>query len=139
MGAMRAAVAAADAVAAFARTRVLANAATTGGSDYAGLTLVFADLTGCRAVWKEALEGWNVQVSQQVLEWQDKARQEGETTQAQADLMRILELRFGSPMPTDLASEIAAERDLDVLSRWLDATITSPGLDAFHAILREEK
>jgi hypothetical protein len=72
MGAMRAAVAAADAVAAFARTRVLANAATTGGSDYAGLTLVFADLTGCRAVWKEALEGWNVQVSQQVLEWRTK-------------------------------------------------------------------
>jgi hypothetical protein len=116
-------------------------------SDYAGLTLVFADLTGCRAVWKEALEGWNVQVSQQVLEWQDKARQEGrqegwqegEIAKAQADLMRILELRFGSPMPTDLASEIAAERDLDVLSRWLDATITSPGLDAFRAILREEK
>jgi hypothetical protein len=77
----------------------------------------------------------------------DKARQEGrqegwqegEIAKAQADLMRILELRFGSPMPTDLASEIAAERDLDVLSRWLDATITSPGLDAFRAILREEK
>jgi len=107
------------------------------------LALVFADLTGRRAAWKESLEGWNVQVSQQVLEWQGKARQEGwqegETTQAQADLMRILELRFGSPMPTDLASEIAAERDLDVLSRWLDATITSPGLDAFRAILREEK
>lgn len=116
-------------------------------SDYAGLALVFADLTDCRAVWKEALEGWNMKVSQQVLEWQAEARQEGlqeglqkgEIVKAHADLMRILELRFGSPMPTDLASEIASQRDLDVLSRWLEATITSPDLNAFRAAMRERK
>jgi hypothetical protein len=38
-------------------------------ADYAGLALVFADLTECRPVWKQALGGWNVEVSQQVLSW----------------------------------------------------------------------
>jgi hypothetical protein len=108
-------------------------------SDYAGLALVFADLARCRAVWKKALEGWNVQVSQQVLEWQAEARQEGETTQARAKLMRILEFRFGSTIPKDLASEIAAQCDLDVLDRWFDVALASPDVDVFRAALREEK
>ncbi len=29
-------------------------------SVYAALALVFAELAGCRAEWKQALEGWNV-------------------------------------------------------------------------------
>ncbi len=41
--------------------------------DYGGLALVFAELAGRRPVWREALEGWNMQVSQQVLEWQAEA------------------------------------------------------------------
>jgi hypothetical protein len=112
-------------------------------ADFGGLAVVFAELAGRRDVWRHALEDWNVQVSLQVLEWQAKARQEGrkegwqegEIAKAHADLMRILELRFGSPLPMGLASEIAAQRDLDVLNRWLDATITSPDLDAFRAAL----
>lgn len=36
--------------------------------DYGGLALVFAELAGCWPQWHQALEGWNVEVSQQVLE-----------------------------------------------------------------------
>ncbi|HBI46404.1 MAG TPA: hypothetical protein DDY78_26665 [Planctomycetales bacterium] len=112
-------------------------------SDYAGLALVFADLAGRRAVWKEALEGWNMKVSQQVLEWQAEARQEGlmegEIGQARAKLMRVLEVRFGSSMPKDLASEIAAQHDRDILDRWFDVAISGADLDAFRAAVREGK
>ncbi len=108
-------------------------------ADFGGLALVFAELAGRRDIWRQTLEDWNVQVSQQVLEWQAKARQEGrqegEITKARANLVRSLELRFGSPLPADLADEIAARRDLDVLNRWFDAAITSPDLDAFRAAL----
>jgi hypothetical protein len=38
-------------------------------SEYAGLALVFADAAGCQPLWKEALKGWNMKQSQQVLEW----------------------------------------------------------------------
>jgi hypothetical protein len=37
------------------------------------LVLIFAEAAShCRA-WKQALEGWNVQTSQQVMEWQAEA------------------------------------------------------------------
>src|SRR5262249_22124169 len=46
-------------------------------SDYGGLALVFAGLTDCRPLWKRALQGWNVEQSQQVLEWQAIAEKRG--------------------------------------------------------------
>ena len=88
-------------------------------ADFGGLALVFAELAGRRDVWRQALEDWNVQVSQQVLEWQAKARQEGrqegEIAKARAVLIRSLELRFGSPLPADLAKEI---RRCATLTYW---------------------
>jgi hypothetical protein len=33
--------------------------------------------TDCRPVWKQALEGWNVEQSAQVLEWQAEAEKRG--------------------------------------------------------------
>ncbi len=42
--------------------------------EYAADALIFAELPGVWGAWKTALEGWNVKVSQQVLEWQAEAR-----------------------------------------------------------------
>src|SRR5205823_4017596 len=39
-------------------------------ADYAGLALVFSELTSCHEIWNQALEGWNMEQSLQVLEWQ---------------------------------------------------------------------
>src|SRR4051812_7443005 len=36
---------------------------------YATDALVFAELQSASTQWKQALEGWNVRVSQQILEW----------------------------------------------------------------------
>jgi hypothetical protein len=46
-------------------------------ADYGGLALVFAELAACRLEWKSALEGWNVEQSVQVLEWQAQAYNRG--------------------------------------------------------------
>ena len=44
--------------------------------DHGGLALVFAELTPHAAAWKQALKGWNVIQSPQILEWQAQARAE---------------------------------------------------------------
>ena len=84
-----------------------------------------------------------MQVSQQVLEWQAEAREEGLTegkiVRARATLIQILEVRFGPSVPTDLANEIAAQGDLAVLDRWFDPAVTALSLDAFRATLHMER
>jgi hypothetical protein len=93
------------------------------------------------------LEDWNVQVSQQVLEWQAEARQEawqegwleGNILQCRVMLIRLLEARFGSPVAANLASEITVQRDLAVLDRWFDSAVNVPSLDAFCATLHIER
>lgn len=112
-------------------------------SDYGGLALVFVELTAHAAAWRQALEGWNVKQSPQVLEWQAQARREGRVEgQAEGRLegraegkveavLRVLELRFGSPVANDLVALLNQVHDPMELSRWLDAALTAPSLDAF--------
>lgn len=112
-------------------------------ADYAGLALVFSELTGGRATWKQALEGWNMRESQQVLEWQAEARaegrkegwkegrNEGRSEGRSETLLDILRLQFGPSLPEDLVAQIkrlSEERDV---SRWLEAAVKSRTLEQF--------
>ena len=102
-------------------------------SDYAALALVFAELTDSRAVWQQALEGWNMRESQQVLEWQAQARAEERVLTRRADLRRVLERRFPGPVPADLAVHLDALTDPEELTRCFDAALDAASLDAFRA------
>jgi hypothetical protein len=102
-------------------------------ADYGGLALVFAELAGCWEVWKKALEGWNVLVSKQVLEWQAQARAEAQAETKRDDLIRALQVRFQSPLPADLTATLSEEKDLETLSRWFDLALTAASLEAFQA------
>src|SRR5206468_552271 len=86
--------------------------------DYGGLAVVFAELTGCRAQWKEALKEWNMEQSLQVLEWQaqGEARGEikGELRALRDTLRRLLERRFG-PIPEAVLTRINAAQDANRL------------------------
>ena len=105
-------------------------------SDYAALALVFADLADCRQRWRQALEGWNMRESQQVLEWQEEARTEARVEMKRADLLRLLQLRFQTPVPGDLAAAVEVLHDLEELSRWFDVAATAASLDEFHATVQ---
>jgi hypothetical protein len=102
-------------------------------SDFGALALVFADLAGTGPTWRAALQGWNMRQSQQVLEWQEEARKETRIEQSREYLLQALELRFGAPVPTELAAAINACEDIQELKRWFVASQTSPSLDAFRA------
>ena len=104
-------------------------------ADYAGLALVFADLTDCRPVWKQALEGWNVEQSAQVLEWQAEAEKRGLArgkAEAKMDaLLRVLRTRFPTAVPEDLERVVRETTDLNQLDRWLEAAVKAATLAAF--------
>jgi hypothetical protein len=80
--------------------------------DYGGLVLVFAELAGCQPAWKKALKGWNMKVSQQVLEWQ----MEGAVLNARETLRILLEDRFGS-LPETLLQRIDSTDDASRLQQ----------------------
>jgi hypothetical protein len=96
-------------------------------SEYAGVALVFAAWVGHRAVWQQALEGFNVQQLDIVREWKDEARVEEKRT----DLLTVLQKRFHPEVPEDLARVIQQTTDLRLLSRWFVASLESASLDAF--------
>jgi hypothetical protein len=96
-------------------------------ADYAGVAVVLAELSGVRNLWKQVLEGWNVMQSQQVLEWQAEA----EMRTKRNVLLRLLQLRFKTEVPADLAATVQAMTDLDTLSRWFDLAATSDSLAEF--------
>ncbi len=99
-------------------------------SDYAALAIVFAEAAGRRAVWKKALEGWNMEQSLQVLEWMA----EGEAKGAMRDLLRLLELPFGT-VPAELAEKIRATADLAELHRWFDAAVAAKTLKQVRSVI----
>jgi hypothetical protein len=95
--------------------------------DYGGLALVFAELAGRHAAWKEALRGWNVKQSKQVLEWQA----EGELKGRAESVLHLLERRTGAAVPSDLAARIRNTKDLATLKRLLDAADEVTSLHEF--------
>jgi hypothetical protein len=84
-------------------------------SDHGALASIFAEAAGCGDVWKQALKGWNMIQSPQVLEWQAEARAEGEAkgkAEGKAEaILRLLQLRFGN-LPPELVAAVRATTDL---------------------------
>jgi hypothetical protein len=79
-------------------------------AEYGALALVFAEAAGRRDVWKQALQGWNMIESQQVLEWMN----EGQLQAWRTSLSDLLQDRFG-PLPEGLRQRIDAVTDLERL------------------------
>ena len=104
-------------------------------SDFGALAVVFAELAGTAALWRQALARWDMRESPQVLEWQREARMETR----KEDVRRVVQLRFTAPIPADLAEQLAALQSAEELDRWLAACATAPSLDAFRAAVRNGK
>lgn len=97
--------------------------------DYASDALVFAELPGVWREWKQALEGWNVRESPQILEWQAETQR--------ANLLRVLEKRCQAPVPSDLAEAIQAA-PMSVLRHWFDVALDATTFDEFRAAIRPQ-
>jgi hypothetical protein len=121
-------------------------------SEYAGLALIFAERADCLRVWKKALEGWEMWESQVIREWKTEGRQEGlaegraeglaeglakgRAEEKRNALLKVLQLRFQTELPADLAQVIQQTAELEVLSGWFDAALLAPSLEAFASAVR---
>ncbi|HEY7426781.1 MAG TPA: hypothetical protein VH682_21270 [Gemmataceae bacterium] len=111
--------------------------------DYGGLALVFAEAAKRLPMWKDALKEWNVIESQQVLEWINMGRAEGEAKgEARGriegkvegeieSLLRVLARRFPPGATPEMEVAIRGTVDLECLGSWLDLAVTTLSLDAF--------
>lgn len=102
---------------------------------YAAAARVFAELPGVRLQWEQALEGWNVLESQQVLEWQAEAVLKSQ----KANVLRLLEKRCKAPVPSDLVKAIHATQDINLLLRWFDAAVEANTFDDFRAATQPQR
>jgi len=88
--------------------------------DYGGLVVVFAEVTKCQDVWKEALKEWNVVRSVVVDEW--FAIRETEL------LVDLLQTKFGM-LPTELTTQIHSVQDLPRIRELLHEVVRVPTLE----------
>lgn len=101
-------------------------------SDCGALALIFAEAAGRRRVWSEALKGWNMTESQQVLDWQAEALARGRAEGQAAAVVAALEARFQS-VPADLVAAITSLTDFKRLSTLIPIAVKAPSLDQFRA------
>jgi hypothetical protein len=100
-------------------------------ANYAATVTTFAELTGREALWRSALEEWNMRESPFMNEVRAEGRAEGE----RHALLLVLGQKFGARVPQDLAAAIEAESDADVLSQWLTHAVTARSLKAFRSAI----
>jgi hypothetical protein len=97
------------------------------------LALVFADAAERKAIWTQALKGWNVKESSVVNEWLQEGRVEGQRLERTAAVIAVLEARFGQ-VPADLAATINTTTNIATLQGWHSLAITVANLDEFRKV-----
>jgi hypothetical protein len=101
--------------------------------------VIFAALAHCLDVWKQGLEGWNMEECEIVKEWEEQGRQKG-LRQGQLENMRrvflhVFEQRFPGEVPADVAAAAQAQTNVDTLMRWMDLLLTASSPDQLRAAL----
>jgi hypothetical protein len=88
--------------------------------------LVCEESTPGKKAGSLALEGWKMERSRVVVEWEERAERRL--------LVRQLRAKFGQYLPPDLEKAVPTltpeERD-----RWIDAVVTTETLEAFRALM----
>jgi hypothetical protein len=95
-------------------------------ADLGALARLFAKLAERKEVWDPVLEGWNVERSPVVLEWQKQA-QHANVVAARRVLMSSLQSRLSGELPPDLLTAIQAQEQHQTLLDWLG--LLSSGVD----------
>jgi hypothetical protein len=104
-------------------------------SEYAALAQVFAAWKKLSPVWKQALEGLKVEEISIVREWKEEARNEARVQERRGHLLMVLGTKFPPEIPAELARTIDQTADPALLSRWFQAALKAPSLEAFRSAM----
>ena len=101
-------------------------------SEYAGLARVFAEKGGCKAIWEQKLEDWNVEESTVVNAWiargEARGKEVGKLLKAQMTILRFGTRKFGESTEEREAT-IMAITDPDRLDRIMDRILDATDWD----------
>ena len=100
-----------------------------------GLAKVFARLAEREAAWNPVLEGWNVERSPVIMEWEERGEKRGLLKGSRDSLLRVLRARLNQEPPAEILHAVEQQEDLGVLSRWIDEASTASGLAAVRRVL----
>jgi len=98
-------------------------------SDYGAIAQVLAEIPKRQQAWKQALKGWNMMLSKQVLEWQAEARMEGKVEGQAETILRVLTAQFKTVPP--VRDKLLAEQDPEVLANYAAFAGTAKSLRDF--------
>jgi hypothetical protein len=96
-----------------------------------GLAKVFARLAEREAVWNPVLEGWNVERSPVIMEWEERGRLKDK----RESLLRLLEIRFNQSIPADVLQAVQQQIDRAILSQWFDESVLARDMDAVRHVI----
>ena len=96
----------------------------------------FAELAGCRMVWRSVLEGWNVQESAFANELIEIGEERGELKHSRAYLLGTIQRRFPGSLTTDFVEMVNQQESVALLDSWSYDAATSSSFDQFLATLR---
>jgi hypothetical protein len=91
-----------------------------------GLAETFAELAGCRQVWKDALKEWNMRESVTIKEWQREAVVEDKCD----TVLRLVRRKFAT-VPEEISSTVRSTTDLARLNDWIEGVALAATLEEF--------
>jgi hypothetical protein len=103
--------------------------------DLGRIALTFAELGHCLAAWKTALEGWDMTESKVVNEWMDEARRDEHIRVARQHLLKLVQARFPTAIPSEVVDLIGRQDSADLLEDWFQAALAAPSAEQFLAVL----
>ena len=98
---------------------------------FASLATTFSDLADRGALWREALEGWNMRESPFIDEVKAVGRVEGQ----RESLLRMLRSKFGAAVPAEVVHAIEAQSDPVILDDWIDRAVVAGSIESIRGFL----
>jgi len=99
-----------------------------------------AELGGCGAVWRQALEGWNVEEESRWLkELEAKAVAKAKTETKREDLLQVVRLRFPGKESPELLAAVERQTDNNELLRWLKVAVVASDIAQIQSTVLGDK
>jgi len=89
------------------------------------LAKILSELAGRRELWTQGLEGFQVERSQVVMEWEQRGVQRGQREGLSRGLIAALKAHYRSEVPENLRRTLEAEQDQSRLLAWLTEVVTT--------------
>jgi hypothetical protein len=103
----------------------------------ASISLVFAELAGCRPEWMRGLEGFEMTESQVVKEWVSKGEAKGRLENQRKNLLELLEGKFPGAVPNEVVQLIQQQDSFELLSHWFKAAVHADTFEQLLEVLKK--